>query len=89
VRIARLIVDRRGTKTQSIRPEPIPPVGPAGASPEPYRELVKPFVKGPSVEVMANELDAILGHLLGYLSILKTDLWGDWRIVQDFGHDEF
>ena len=34
--------------------------------PEKFHAMVKPFTNGPSVVVMANELDAILGHLPGW-----------------------
>ena len=44
--------------------------------PQKYRELVKPFVKGGRVVVMANELDAILGHLPGWTSDRHPNLAG-------------
>jgi len=41
---------------------------PLSKIPPKFHELVKPFVIGPSVEIMVNELDAILGHLPGWTS---------------------
>ncbi len=50
--------------------------------PEKYHELVKPFVNGPGVEVMANELDAILGHLPGWYSDRHPNLAG-YNVIAD------
>jgi len=44
--------------------------------PEQYHELVKPFVHGSRVEVMANELDPILGHLPGWYGDRHPNLAG-------------
>lgn len=44
--------------------------------PEPYHALVAPFVRGPSVEVMANELDPILGDLPGWYADRHPNLAG-------------
>ncbi len=44
--------------------------------PEQYHELVKPFVSGTSVVVMANELDPILGHLPGWYADRHPNLAG-------------
>ena len=44
--------------------------------PEKFRELVKPFVQGPSVVVMDNELDAILGNLPDWYSDRHPNLAG-------------
>ncbi len=44
--------------------------------PDQYQELVKPFIKGGRVCVMANELDAILGHLPGWYSDRHPNLAG-------------
>ena len=50
--------------------------------PEQYHELVKPFVHGPSVEVMDNELDGILGHLPGWYSDRHPNLAG-YNVIAD------
>ena len=47
-----------------------------------YHELVKPFVHGPSVLVMANELDGILGHLPGWFGDRHPNLAG-YNIIAD------
>lgn len=47
-----------------------------------YHELVKPFSDGPSVLVMANELDAILGHLPGWYGDRHPNLAG-YNVVAD------
>lgn len=47
-----------------------------------YHELVKPFVHGPSVEVMDNELDAILGGLPGWYSDRHPNLAG-YNVIAD------
>ena len=50
--------------------------------PEQYHALVKPFVYGSGVEVMANELDAILGHLPGWYGDRHPNLAG-YNVVAD------
>ncbi len=50
--------------------------------PAKYHELVKPFVHGPSVEVMDNELDAILGGLPGWYSDRHPNLAG-YNVIAD------
>lgn len=50
--------------------------------PQKYHELVKPFVHGASVVVMANELDAILGHLPGWYSDRHPNLAG-YNVIAD------
>ncbi len=50
--------------------------------PKQYHELVKPFVRGPSVEIMANELDPILGHLPGWYSDRHPNLAG-YNVIAD------
>ncbi len=55
---------------------------PLAKVPPKYHELVKPFVKGPSVEVMANELDGILGHLPGWYSDRHPNLAG-YNVIAD------
>jgi len=50
--------------------------------PAKYHELVKPFVNGPSVEVMGNELDAILGHLPGWTRDRHPNLAG-YNVIAD------
>jgi len=47
-----------------------------------YHKLVKPFVHGPSVEVMANELDGILGHLPGWTGDRHPNLAG-YNVIAD------
>lgn len=49
---------------------------PLAKVPEQYHALVKPFVNGSSVEVMANELDPILGHLSGWYGDRHPNLAG-------------
>jgi len=49
---------------------------PVAKVPEKYRELVKPFIIRDRVCVMANELDAILGHLPGWYSDRHPNLAG-------------
>jgi lysophospholipase L1-like esterase len=55
---------------------------PLAKIPEIYHPLVKPFVKGPSVVVMANELDPILGHLPGWTSDRHPNLAG-YNVIAD------
>jgi len=55
---------------------------PLAKIPEKYHDLVKPFVKGPSVEVMANELDAMLGHLPGWYGDRHPNLAG-YNVIAD------
>ena len=50
--------------------------------PEKYHEFVKPFTHGKSVLVMANELDAILGHLPGWTSDRHPNLAG-YNVIAD------
>lgn len=50
--------------------------------PKQYHELVKPFVKGPSVVVMANELDPILGDLPGWTRDRHPNLAG-YNVIAD------
>jgi lysophospholipase L1-like esterase len=50
--------------------------------PAKYHSLVKPFVGGPSVLVMANELDPILGHLPGWYSDRHPNLAG-YNVIAD------
>jgi lysophospholipase L1-like esterase len=50
--------------------------------PENYHEFLKPFVHGKSVLVMANELDAILGHLPGWASDRHPNLAG-YNVIAD------
>ncbi|WP_207310273.1 SGNH/GDSL hydrolase family protein [Rubinisphaera italica] len=47
-----------------------------------YHELVKPFVKGPSVEIMSNELAPILGHLEGWYADRHPNLAG-YNVIAD------
>jgi lysophospholipase L1-like esterase len=47
-----------------------------------YHDLVKPFVYGPSVEVMGNELDGILGGLPGWYSDRHPNLAG-YNVIAD------
>ncbi len=49
---------------------------PLAKVPKQYHDLVKPFVNGSGVEVMANELDPILGHLPGWYSDRHPNLAG-------------
>ena len=50
--------------------------------PRQYHALVKPFVNGPSVEVMGNELDAILGDLPGWYGDRHPNLAG-YNVIAD------
>ncbi|HQZ68992.1 MAG TPA: SGNH/GDSL hydrolase family protein, partial [Planctomycetaceae bacterium] len=50
--------------------------------PAKYHELVKPFVNGTSVVVMANELDPILGHLPGWYGDRHPNLAG-YNVIAD------
>lgn len=50
--------------------------------PDKYHKLVQPFVRGPSVLVMSNELDAILGHLPNWYSDRHPNLAG-YNIIAD------
>ena len=50
--------------------------------PEKYHELVKPFVSGTSVVVMANELDGILGDLPGWYGDRHPNLAG-YNVIAD------
>ncbi len=50
--------------------------------PEQYHALVKPYVIGPSVEVMGNDLDAILGHLPGWYRDRHPNLAG-YNVIAD------
>jgi lysophospholipase L1-like esterase len=50
--------------------------------PPQYHELVKPFMNGSSVEVMANELDPILGDLPGWYGDRHPNLAG-YNLIAD------
>ena len=50
--------------------------------PKKYHTLVKPFVRGPSVEIMSNELDSILGHLPGWYRDRHPNLAG-YNVIAD------
>ena len=50
--------------------------------PKQYHDLAEPFVNGPSVEVMANELDPILGHLPGWYGDRHPNLAG-YNVIAD------
>ncbi len=50
--------------------------------PEEFQELVKPFVQGPSVVVMDNELDAVLGNLPDWYSDRHPNLAG-YNVIAD------
>lgn len=50
--------------------------------PEKYHALVKPFMNGPRVVVMANELDGILGHLPGWYGDRHPNLAG-YNVIAD------
>ncbi|MCB9938024.1 MAG: SGNH/GDSL hydrolase family protein [Planctomycetaceae bacterium] len=50
--------------------------------PSQYHELVKPFINGAGVEVMANELDAILGDLPGWYGDRHPNLAG-YNVIAD------
>jgi len=55
---------------------------PLAKIPKEHHELVKPFVHGPSVEVMSNELDGILGHLPGWTGDRHPNLAG-YNVIAD------
>ncbi len=55
---------------------------PLGQVPKKYHALVKPFVNGTSVLVMANELDPILGHLPRWYSDRHPNLSG-YNVIAD------
>lgn len=55
---------------------------PLAKIPEQYHDLVKPFVNGSGVEVMANELDPILGHLPGWYGDRHPNLAG-YNVIAD------
>lgn len=55
---------------------------PLAKVPEPFHELVTPFVHSESVEVMANELDPILGHLPGWYGDRHPNLAG-YNVIAD------
>jgi lysophospholipase L1-like esterase len=55
---------------------------PLAKIPDQYHELVKPFVNGSGVEVMDNELDAILGDLPGWYSDRHPNLAG-YNVIAD------
>ncbi len=55
---------------------------PLAKIPEKYHDLVKPFVRGPSVLVMANELDPILGELPGWTGDRHPNLAG-YNVIAD------
>ncbi len=55
---------------------------PLAKIPEKYHDLVKPFVRGPSVIVMANELDPILGELPGWTGDRHPNLAG-YNVIAD------
>ena len=55
---------------------------PLAKVPQKYHKLVKPFVRGSSVIVMANELDAIIGHLPGWYSDRHPNLAG-YNVIAD------
>ncbi|QDT33047.1 SGNH/GDSL hydrolase family protein [Thalassoglobus polymorphus] len=55
---------------------------PLSKVPEKYHALVKPYVVGPSVVVMANELDGILGHLPGWAGDRHPNLAG-YNVIAD------
>ncbi|APZ95017.1 SGNH/GDSL hydrolase family protein [Fuerstiella marisgermanici] len=50
--------------------------------PAKYHALVKPYVRGPSVEIMDNELDGILGHLPGWYGDRHPNLAG-YNVIAD------
>lgn len=50
--------------------------------PDQYHALVKPYINGPSVEVMGNDLDAILGHLPGWYRDRHPNLAG-YNVIAD------
>ncbi len=55
---------------------------PLAKVPEKFHTLVKPFVHGPSVVVMANELDGILGDLPGWYGDRHPNLAG-YNVIAD------
>ncbi|MCP4785646.1 MAG: SGNH/GDSL hydrolase family protein [Fuerstiella sp.] len=55
---------------------------PLAKVPEKYQPMVKPFVHGTSVLVMANELDGILGHLPGWYGDRHPNLAG-YNVIAD------
>jgi len=55
---------------------------PLARIPKQYHDLVKPFVNGSGVEVMANELDPILGHLPGWYGDRHPNLAG-YNVIAD------
>lgn len=55
---------------------------PLAKVPEAFHELVSPFLHGESVEVMANELDPILGHLPGWYGDRHPNLAG-YNVIAD------
>ena len=55
---------------------------PLAKIPKQHHNLVKPFVNGPSVEVMANELDPILGQLPGWYGDRHPNLAG-YNVIAD------
>lgn len=55
---------------------------PLAKVPESFHELVMPFVHSESVEVMANELDPILGHLPGWYADRHPNLAG-YNVIAD------
>jgi hypothetical protein len=55
---------------------------PLAKIPEKYHAFVKPYVRGSSVLVMSNELDAILGHLPGWSSDRHPNLAG-YNVIAD------
>lgn len=55
---------------------------PLAKIPEKHHKLVMPFVHGPGVEVMGNELDGILGHLPGWFSDRHPNLAG-YNVIAD------
>ncbi len=55
---------------------------PLAKVPPQHHELVKPFVRGGSVVVMANELDPILGHLPGWYGDRHPNLAG-YNVIAD------
>ena len=55
---------------------------PLAKVPEQYHKLVQPFVHAASVEVMANELDAVLGELPGWYGDRHPNLAG-YNVIAD------
>jgi len=55
---------------------------PLAKIPPKFHELAKPFIIGPSVEIMANELDGILGHLPRWTSDRHPNLAG-YNVIAD------